>query len=109
MPLIAREHQCTADSPDYFSRVLRDHPEISARLAQCAPGMRVLEGHFNGSPLALMLIEEASEGPVVSALVVHPASRNRGVGSTLLREASARLPGLSWPDELAALARKAGL
>ncbi|MBZ2189233.1 GNAT family N-acetyltransferase [Alcanivorax sp. JB21] len=89
--------------------MLRDHPEISARLAQPAPGLRVLEGHFNGSPLAVLLVEERPTGPMVTALVVHPASRNRGVGSTLLREACAWLPGLGWPDELARLARKAGL
>lgn len=109
MPLIAREHQCGSESPDYFSRVLREDPETSARLASPAPGLRVIEGHFNGSPLAVMLVDEGPAGPVVTALVVHPASRGRGVGSTLLRQASALLPGLSWPDELRALADKAGL
>ncbi|MCH8542515.1 MAG: GNAT family N-acetyltransferase [Alcanivorax sp.] len=89
--------------------MLREHPDISARLAAPTPGLRVVEGHFNGSPLAVMLVVEGPKGPVVEALVVHPASRGRGVGSTLLKQASALLPGLSWPDELAGLAGKASL
>ncbi|WP_111657984.1 acetyl-CoA sensor PanZ family protein [Isoalcanivorax indicus] len=110
MPLIAREHRPDADSIHYFARVLADQPQVSAELASAADrGLTVIEGHFNGRPLALLLAAPAAAGWQVTALVVHPASRQRGVGATLLREANRLLPGLTWPTELAPLARKAGL
>lgn len=110
MPLIAREHHPGADSSQYFARVLKDQPQVSARLDTAADqDLKVIEGHFNGRPLALLLAAPASEGWAVTALVVHPASRQRGVGATLLREACRLLPGLTWPTELDAVARKAGL
>lgn len=109
MPLIAREHHLNSDSAEYFARVLRDQPEIQAQLAAAPAGTRFIEGHFNGKPLALLLAEPAGDGWHVIALAVHPASRGRGVGSTLLAQASTLLPGLGWPACLEGVARHAGL
>ncbi|MCK0537142.1 GNAT family N-acetyltransferase [Alcanivorax quisquiliarum] len=109
MPLIAREHHLNSGSTEYFARVLRDLPEIQAQLAAPPAGTRLIEGHFNGKPLALLLAEPAGAGWQVKTIAVHPASRGRGVGSTLLAQAGALLPGLGWPDCLEGVARRAGL
>ena len=109
MPLIAREHALNSHSAEHFARVLRDQPEIAAQLAAPPAGARLIEGHFNGSPLALLLAVPKADGWEVLTLAVHPASRGRGVGGTLLKLAMSQLPGLSWPASLDNLATKAGL
>lgn len=113
MPLIAREHKLSNDSPDHFARVLADQPEVAAKLADLdaatRTGLKAIEGHFNGKPLALLLAAPHGDGWEVVTVVVHPASRARGVGGTLLRDAAALLPGLRWPAALDGLARQAGL
>ncbi|KAF0808225.1 hypothetical protein A167_02733 [Alcanivorax sp. S71-1-4] len=109
MPLIAREHALNTRSADHFARVLRDQPEIAAQLAAPPAGARLIEGHFNGSPLALLLAVPKADGWEVLTLAVHPASRGRGVGGTLLAMAQKSLPGLTWPACLDDLAAKAGL
>ena len=109
MPLIAREHALSSHSAQHFARVLRDQPGITAQLSAPPSGARLIEGHFNGSPLALLLATPTPGGWAVQALAVHPASRGRGVGGTLLKLAQALLPGLSWPACLDGLAARAGV
>ncbi|MEY1662920.1 hypothetical protein [Isoalcanivorax beigongshangi] len=109
MPLIAREHSFTPDSADYFARVLADQPELLQSLRQDQPGRRIIEGHFNARPIAILVAEAAGDGWQVTALAVHPANRGRSVGSTLLAGAAGLLPDLAWPDSLTGVAARAGL
>lgn len=69
-------------------------------------GWRAFEGIFNGQPLALIMIAPVPGGWEVKALAVHPASRHRGVGSTLLQSVAKKVPTLQWPNSLQALAER---
>ena len=113
MPLEVRAHELCADSPTHFAQVLRADTEAAAELQQLAGGATsgwcALEGVFNGRPVALALAQAEQEGWRLHCLVVHPATRNRGVGGEILQAAASRLAPLRIPDSLADLARKTGV
>lgn len=106
MPLICQEHTVAEHSPAYFSQVLREQTELLDTLNNWPMGWRAFEGVFNGQPLALILIAPVTGGWEVKALAVHPASRHRGVGSTLLQSVAKQVPTLQWPSNLQALAER---
>lgn len=106
MPLICQEHTVAEHSPEYFSQVLREQPELLAKLNHWPMGWRAFEGIFNGRPLGLLVIAPISGGWEVKAIAVHPASRHRGVGSTLLQSVAQQVPTLQWPNSLQALAER---
>lgn len=104
MPLICKEHVVTERSPQYFAQVLREQTELLDTLQQWPAQWRLFEGVFNERPLAFLAIAPASNGWEVKALAVHPASRHRGVGSTLLQHVAKEVPRLQWPSSLQPLA-----
>jgi GNAT superfamily N-acetyltransferase len=107
MPLIIQEHPLAAASQTYFARVLSDQPGTAARLTGNTDNLLLVEAIFNGQPVALLLAERQSEGCKAVALVVHPATRGRGVGSELLRKGAALLPApVEWAGPLRTLAEK---
>lgn len=106
MPLICKEHIVTDRSQEYFSQVLREQPELASKLQQWPGQWRSFEGIFNGKPLAFLAIAPTNTGWEVKALAVHPASRHRGVGSTLLQHVAKEIPTLAWPNSLQALANR---
>lgn len=87
MPLDVQEHPFSEETADYFSRVLREHPELLAILQQNPSPQRLIEGRFNGRPIALLLVEPAKEAWQINQLVVHPANRGRGVATQLRQQA----------------------
>ena len=111
MPLLVEEHAREGELEGHFSRVLRDEPDTRALLAGIGqgPDWRVFEGIFNGSPVALALLERDSDHWMLRRLVVHPATRGRGVGAEMLRQLSRQVEELHLPDSLLGLARKAGI
>ncbi len=106
MPLICQEHTVAEHSAEYFSQVLLEQTELLDTLNNWPMGWRAFEGIFNGRPLALMIIAPIPGGWEVKALAVHPASRHRGVGSTLLQQVHKEVPTLVWPNCLQALAER---
>ena len=111
MPLLVEENPRQDDLEPRFSRVLRDDPDTLALLGSIGDGpqWRVFEGIFNGSPVALALLERDTDHWMLRRLVVHPATRGRGVGTELLRQLSRRVDELHLPDSLIGLARRAGI
>lgn len=109
MPLLLEERPLDHDAPAYFSQVLRDTPDAARALAAARPeSQRLVAGVFNGRPVAMLILRENGDLLEIEQLVVHPATRNRGVATELLRLAARRW-SLRWPAELASLAAKAGL
>ena len=106
MPLIIQPHTLNADSQQYFARVLSDQPQLLAELADGQEHLLV-EAIFNGQPVALLLAKPGATGCTATALVVHPATRDRGVGTELLIKGSALLPApVEWSATLSRLAEK---
>lgn len=115
MPLEIREHSPGPASAEHFSQVLREDPTARTALERAVAetgtgeeGWQALEGVFNARPVALALLHESPEGWSLHCLVVHPATRGRGVGTDMIREALRRQPSLALPDSLASLAARAG-
>lgn len=107
MPLIVQQHSLHKDSASYFAKVLADQPQLLERLAQVDENSLLIEAIFNGQPVALLLASKQADGCVAEALVVHPATRGRGVGGELLRKGSALLPPpVEWGEALRKLAEK---
>lgn len=107
MPLIIEQHPLSRDSSQRFARVLSDQPEVAAALAEASAGTLLIEGIFNGQPVAILLAEVRPEGCTACALVVHPATRGRGVGTELLLKGSKLLPTpVEWSDQLRTLVEK---
>lgn len=111
MPLLVEENSNAEGRDSHFARVLRDEADTRALLASIGDdsAWRVFEGIFNGSPVALALIERDADHWMLRRLVVHPATRGRGVGSEMLRQLARQVEGLHMPDSLLPLARKAGI
>lgn len=112
MPIQVSEHTLTAKSTDYFARVLRNDASAREALehALAAPGHRAFQAVFNGSPVALLLLREEDDGCRPVTLVVHPATRGRGVGSEFARQAAGRLgDSLALPEDCRDFAARAGL
>lgn len=110
MPLMLEEHALDTDPGDVLDRVLRDDPDAARALAAARPGThRLYLGIFNARPVAMLLLRREGDAFTVEWIVVHPATRGRGVATELLRLAGVRTPTLRCPQALAALARRAGL
>lgn len=112
MPLEVSEHSLTAESPTQFARVLRNDPKagemLEAALGQ--PGWKAFQAVFNARPVALLLLEETDGGWQAVQLVVHPATRGRGVATNLLRQTRQKLKDdLKLLAECQPLAEKAGI
>lgn len=107
MPLIIQQHLVSRDSAQRFARVLSDQPQTSAHLTQAGDDTLLIEAIFNGQPVAILLASRQGTGCRAEALVVHPATRGRGVGSELLRNGSPLLPSpIEWAEPLRKLAEK---
>lgn len=110
MPLELSERPLSEDQRDYLAKVLKEDEAAQAALAAAhdAGDYRLLVGVFNARPVAMLLLRRKADCWAVQQLVVHPATRGRGVATELLRLAG-RAVNLSWPPVLNALAHKAGL
>ncbi len=93
MPLEIKQSPLTPNTLDHFDQVLRDRPEERNRLAAAVDeaGTRLFQAIFNGRSVGLLLLRETHAQPVVDTVVVHPATRGRGVGRTLLEQAGRAL------------------
>lgn len=110
MPLEISARPLDAEQLAELAGVLRDDAEISARLSAAAgnPAYRLWVGIFNARPVSIALVESLESSAVLRELVVHPATRGRGVGTDTLRLAARQQP-FSCPANLAELAKRAGL
>lgn len=110
MPLELSERPLSEDQRDYLAKVLKQDEAARNALeaAHDTGNHRLLAGVFNARPVAMLLLRGEGDCWTVEQLVVHPATRGRGVATELLRLA-ARTLNLSWPPTLDALAHKAGL
>ena len=82
MPISLEFHSPDAELAQRFSRVLRDDPDYAAEPGQALDaGRPVAAAHFNGAPVAVALLD----GDALAWMVVHPATRGRGVGRDFLR------------------------
>lgn len=107
MPLIVQLHPKTADTSRYFAKVLSDQPKVQAQLEQANDKALLVEAIFNGQPVALMLGTKQNQGCHISALVVHPATRGRHVGTELLNKGFALLPKpVDWHADMHEMAKK---
>lgn len=105
MPLIIQLHPVTATSGTHFARVLADQPAVRQQLDQAGADALLVETIFNGQPVALLLARKRENGCRAEALVVHPATRGRGVGGETLLEGMKLLPApVAWSEALAPLA-----
>ena len=110
MPIEIREHRPDENSPEYFAQVLREQPELAHSLYPGNPAARVVEAIFNARPVGILVaLPRDDAGWRTDLLVVHPATRGRGVGSTLLAGAARLLGELQPPPDMPGLARRAGL
>ena len=109
MPVFVEQRPMNADQLAHFSRVLRDDPDQRDQLARAieAGNGDLFAGVFNGAPVALVRVGE--QPPQVLQLVVHPATRQRGVATEVLRLLARQRPGLRLPPALATLAVRSGL
>lgn len=85
MPISAEAHPLTQEQCQTFEQVLRDDPEYREKLAEslAAGDRRLFAAHFNGARVAVALV--AADQPQLDWLVVHPATRGRGVGKDFVR------------------------
>ncbi len=86
--------------------VLRADPALAEQLsaAQGRENAHLWVGIFNARPVSVALVEAGQ----LRLLVVHPATRGRGVGTDTLR-LTARQQAFSCPQSLAKLAHRAGV
>lgn len=85
MPISAQAHPLSPEECQTFDQVLRDDPEYRQKLqeALASGDHRLFAAHFNGKRVAIALIEKNQ--PAMDWMVVHPATRGRGVGKDFLR------------------------
>ena len=93
MPLSCREITLAELTDQRHGRLLRDDPAQAAALRAPAPAadVRLFEGEFNQRPVALLRARRDADGWLLISIVVHPATRQRGVARELLRQAGALL------------------
>lgn len=96
MPISIREENKTADTLAQFEKVLRQDPEQreACRASADSEQARWFGAHFNGQPVGLAVLAEQR----LLTLVVHPATRQRGVGREFLRLIEQRIGTLTLPD-----------
>lgn len=102
MPISAESHPLSPEQAATFDQVLRDDPQYRQKLdaAVAAGGKRLFAAHFNGKRVAVALVEENQ--PELDWVVVHPATRGRGVGKDFLRLIGLQLgETLGLPQECA--------
>lgn len=89
MPLIVSEIAVTEATSADFTNVLKADPEIANALAGAAGKAegRLFQGIFNARPVALLRVLADGDDWRLAEIVVHPATRGRGVGSEMLRQA----------------------
>lgn len=90
MPLDIEEQPLTHKSLERFEQVLRDTPAEWDRLHASIDDerARLFRAVFNGRAVGLLLLHETATGARLDSLVVHPATRGRGIGRALLDGAS---------------------
>lgn len=93
MSLEIKQSPLTPRTLEHFDQVLRDRPNEHQRLAEAVDetGTRLFQAIFNGRSVGLLLLRETHAQPVVDTVVVHPATRGRGVGRNLLEHAGKAL------------------
>lgn len=98
MPLIVSEIAIQQAGSADFTNLLRADPGIADTLQQAAARAegRLFLGIFNSRPVALLRVIPQGSGWKLAEIVVHPATRGRGVGKELVRQSTALLA----PDTL---------
>lgn len=93
MPLIVNEIAITEGNSSSFSNLLKADSKLAADLASAAKSAegRLFQGVFNARPVALARVVASDDGWQLCEIVVHPATRGRGVGKEMLRQTSALL------------------
>jgi ribosomal protein S18 acetylase RimI-like enzyme len=88
MPLIVNEIAIAEATSAGFINVLKADSEIAGALTRAAAQAegRLFQGIFNARPVALARVVAAGEGWRLAEIVVHPATRGRGVGKEMLRQ-----------------------
>ena len=88
MPLIVSEIAVTEAASADFANVLKADPEIASALTGAADRAegRLFQGIFNARPVALLRVSADGDGWRLAEIVVHPATRGRGVGKEMLRQ-----------------------
>ena len=87
MPVVVYEQSLSAETPVYFAKVTKEDPQIATALQQAcsSPDQFLLyEAHFNGQPVGFSLINRNQHQ--LETIIIHPATRQRGVGKVLLEE-----------------------
>ncbi len=92
MPITVEFHPSRPELAQTFAQVLRDAPDQAAELELtlqegAAHGNEIVAAHFNGRPVAVAVLH----GDNLAWMVVHPATRGRGVGRDFLHGIEAKL------------------
>lgn len=81
MPISVEFHPPHPELAETFTQVLRDQPDYAAALALALQENHdIAAAHFNGKPVAVAVLR----GDQLAWMVVHPATRGRGVGRDFL-------------------------
>lgn len=81
MPISVELHPSRPELAQTFAQVLRDQPDYAADLELALQEQpRIAAAHFNGNPVAVAVLH----GDQLAWIVVHPATRGRGVGRDFL-------------------------
>ncbi|MDX1804262.1 MAG: acetyl-CoA sensor PanZ family protein [Alcanivorax sp.] len=100
MPISAQPSPLQTDQCRQFDKVLRDDPDYHRALTEAAASGsgQLFAAHFNGQPVAVALL--AAGAPQLQWMVVHPATRRRGVGRDFLQLIEKQLgQTLTLPDK----------
>lgn len=113
MPLEITQFPLDSDHIDQLTSVLRENNDVLSALTQAcerpdSARIQLWIGIFNAKPVSLALLEPEGAQWQVTQLVVHPATRNRGVGAETLRLVALQQP-FQTPTSLHILAQRAGL
>lgn len=110
MPLEIRQFSLDKPYLDQLGAVLKQDSDVQTTLEGplIAEETQLWVGIFNARPVSVALLQRQGSDWTVTQLVVHPATRGRGVAAETLRLA-AKHQSFSWPDALNTLAERAGL
>ena len=110
MPLEIRQFSLDKPYLNELDAVLKQDPAIRTALEAplVADETQLWVGIFNARPVSMALLQRHGSTWQVAQLVVHPATRGRGVATETLRLA-AKHQAFSWPEALNTLAERAGL